>query len=209
MPCAIYAPPQVESRTLECSSLFLYDLKPDPIHQKLTNKRRVDWQALAYGLITCDNPKARASQSYRTILSPTVAAFVKWYNKGWPQPYHIIYKLALQPFLPFSLVDCVHCVLEGSRNTQIFEKQGIKVRQLQVVDHCIWPTSGSAHCTGHITSYHVKKSQFDYYLLTWLAMLYYDHCSVPTFYGESKAFLHAKVYEQLEIQYKNQSKSPG
>ena len=40
-------------------------------------------------------------------------------------------------------------------------------------------------------------------------MLYYDHCSVPTFYGESKAFLHAKVYEQLEIQYKNQSKSPG
>lgn len=69
-----------------------------------------------------------------------------------PQPYHIIYKLASQSFLPFSLVDRVHCVLEGSRNTQIFEKQGIKVRQLQVVDHCIWPTSGSAHCTGHITS---------------------------------------------------------
>ena len=33
-------------------------------------------------------------------------------------------------------------------------------------------------------------------------MLYYDY-SVPTFYWESKAFLHAKVYEQLETQYKN------
>ena len=33
-------------------------------------------------------------------------------------------------------------------------------------------------------------------------MLYYD-CSVPTFYWESEAFLHAKVYEQSETPYKS------